>query len=62
MVAAADLRRRAVAACDASQFEMCAGYLEEARVLDPEGETPEYKKLLDKASRALKPPLRVPPR
>lgn len=54
LVAAADLRHRAVAACNASLFEECIGDLERARVLDPEGETPEYKTLLQKAYRSLK--------
>ena len=52
---AADLRRRALAAWDARRYEECAGYLERARELDPEGNTPELEQLLQRARAAASP-------
>jgi hypothetical protein len=49
---AAALRRQAFDACDAHHYDECAGYLERARELDPEGETPEHELLRERAARA----------
>jgi hypothetical protein len=50
LTAAADLRRQAVAACDAKEWARCLAELDEARAADPKGdESPAVKSLRDKA-------------
>jgi hypothetical protein len=50
LIAAADLRRQAAAACDAKQWSLCLADLDKARAADPAGDdAPEVKSLRDKA-------------
>ena len=50
LIAASDLRRRALAACEASRWDACLSQIEEARMLDPAGdEAPEVKAARKKA-------------
>jgi hypothetical protein len=50
LVAAADLRRQAAAACDAKQWSLCLADLDKARAADPGGDdAPAVKSLRDKA-------------
>lgn len=64
LVAAADWRRKAVAACDAKDFGTCVADLDIARRLDPAGEdTPLVRRTRDCATKGmldepLKPPLK----
>jgi hypothetical protein len=39
LAVAADLRRKAVAACDAKQWSVCLAELDKARAVDPAGDT-----------------------
>jgi hypothetical protein len=50
LIAAADLRHQAAAACDAKQWSVCLAQLDEARVADPDGdETPAVNTLRSRA-------------
>jgi hypothetical protein len=50
LVAAADLRHQAAAACDAKQWSVCLAQLDEARAADPDGdETPAVNTLRSRA-------------
>jgi hypothetical protein len=54
LVAAAELRHQAAAACDAQQWSACLAHLEEARAVDPDGDdAPSVKALWDRATREL---------
>jgi hypothetical protein len=51
LAAAADLRRRAAAACDEGRLDACRSLLDQAAVKDPAGDaTPEVQRLRDKAT------------
>jgi hypothetical protein len=53
LVAAADLRRQAAAACDAHRWDACLKKLDEARAIDPAGDdTPTVKSLRERATNA----------
>lgn len=59
LAAAADLRQRAAAACNAERWIACLSDLDKARALDPDGErTPEVKTLRQRAFRRDKPLLK----
>jgi len=48
--AAADLRRKAIAACDAKDWSVCLARLDEARAIDPGGDDgPGIETLREKA-------------
>jgi hypothetical protein len=50
LAVAAELRRKAAAACDAKQWSVCLAELDDARAVDPEGDdVPAVKILRDKA-------------
>jgi hypothetical protein len=50
LAVAAELRRKAVAACDAKQWSVCLAELDEARAVDPDGDDAStVKSLRDKA-------------
>jgi hypothetical protein len=54
LVAAAELRHQAAAACEAQQWSACLAHLEEARAADPGGDdAPSVKALRDRATREL---------
>jgi hypothetical protein len=63
LVAAADLRRQAAAACDTKQWSLCLADLDRARVADPGGDdAPAVKSLRDKAiARIMQKPEAPPP-
>jgi hypothetical protein len=55
LVAAADLRRQAAAACDAQQWSVCLAHLDEARAVDPGGDdTPTVRATRDRALRGVR--------
>ena len=57
--AAADLRRQALAACNAQRWIACQANLDRAKALDPDGDrTPEIKALRQRAFRRDKPLLK----
>jgi hypothetical protein len=62
LVAAADWRSNAVAACDAKDFETCLADLDIARALDPDGDdTPLVRRTRDRAIKGvLDTPLKPP--
>jgi hypothetical protein len=54
LVAAADLRHQAAAACDAKQWTACLAKLDQARATDPDGDgAPTVKALRDRATAGL---------
>jgi hypothetical protein len=55
LVAAAELRRQASAACDARQWSVCLAHLDEARAADPDGdEAPAVKATRERAVRGIR--------
>jgi hypothetical protein len=57
---AAELRRKAAAACDAKQWGVCLAELDEARAVDPDGDT-GVTPLRDKAIAGILEPTEAPP-
>ncbi len=52
LVAAAELRQKAIAACDAEQWTTCLADLDQARALDPAGDdAPDVKAMREQARR-----------
>jgi hypothetical protein len=63
LVAAADWRSKAVAACDAKDFETCLADLDIARVLDPDGDDrPLVRRTRDVAIKGVLEKPRTPPK
>ena len=60
LVVAADLRRKAAAACGAKQWSVCLAELDEARAVDPDGDT-TVTRLRDKAIAGILEPPEAPP-
>lgn len=60
LAVAADLRRKAAAACDAKQWSVCLAVLDQARAVDPDGDT-TVTRLREKAIAGILEPLDAPP-